>query len=113
MSVTVQEQSWEVYRGEDLAITLTNPSGDADGYALLVTWSLYDGQSPVTGATGVTSGAAVSADGDEITFTMTRAATSLLTRCKYRLDWFRTDSGSNLRLAGGTLYVLTPVRLPA
>jgi hypothetical protein len=107
-----QEQSFTVYRGEDASIVLTGEDNtNPTAYTLVATWSAYDGQDPVTGST--TSVTVGGAGPYTLTISFTRAQTSAMTGNKYRLDLWRTDTGSNIRLAGGTLTVLTPVRLPA
>jgi hypothetical protein len=107
-----QSQTFIVYRGEDASIVLTGEDDtNPTGWALLVTWSVYDGQDPVTGSTTTVT---VGGSGPyTLTVAFTRAQTSAMTRHKYRVDVWRTDSGSNIRLAGGTLHIETPVRLPA
>ncbi len=110
--MSTQAQNWTVYRGEDAAFTLTGEDNtNPTGWALVVTWSDYPGQTPVIGST---TSVTVSGSGPyTLTWTFSRAVTSALTRHKYHVDIFRTDSGNNIRLAGGVLNVDTPVRLPA
>jgi hypothetical protein len=109
---TPQAQSWRVYRGEDAEIVLTGEDDtNPTGWALVFTISAYPTQTPVTLAvTDVTVGGA-----GPYTFTipLTRAETSDLTADEYHADLWRTDSGNNVRLAGGRIKVLNPVRLPA
>lgn len=110
--MSAQSQSWSIYRGEDASIVLTGPAGtNPTGWALLVTVKEYPEQTtPVLSLTSV----AVGGSGPwTLTAALTRAQTGALPRASYVLDFWRTDTGSNVRLAGGTLAVLTPVRNPA
>lgn len=108
----IQAQSWRVYRGEDADITLTGTdSTNPTGWAFVVTLSPSPGYSPVTlSTTSVTVGGS---GPYTLTVSLTRAQTSTLTRGEYAIDFWRTDSGNAERLAGGRLFVDTPVRLPA
>lgn len=110
--MSAQNQSWAIYRGEDASVVLTGPAGtNPTGWALVVTVKEYPEQTtPVLSTTTVTVGGS---GPWTLTFGFTRAQTSALTRASYVLDTWRTDTGSNIRLAGGTLAVLTPVRNPA
>ncbi len=110
--MSAQTQSWSIYRGEDASVVLTGPAGtNPTGWALLVTVKEYPEQSvPVLSTTSVVVGGS---GPWTLTFSLSRAETSALTRPRYVLDLFRTDTGSNVRLAGGALDVLTPVRNPA
>lgn len=112
---SAQIQLWRIYRGEDADIVLTGTdTTDPTGWALVATLSAHKGQSPVTFAT---TSVAVSGPDDDgkyvLTVSLTRAETSTLTKDVYAFDLWRTDSGFNVRHAGGKLEVLTPVRLPA
>lgn len=107
-----QSQTWTAYRGEDVSVVLTGEdSTDPTGWAMVVTISAYPAQSPVTLAT---TSVTVGGSGPyTLTFGLTRAQTSALVLGEYAVDLWRTDSGSNHRLAGGKLILLPPVRLPA
>lgn len=107
-----QTQTWIIYRGEDASIVLTGEDNtNPTGWTFLVTWSVYPGQSPITGST--TSVTVAGSGPYTLTFSFTRAVTSALTQPQYHLDVWRTDSGSNVRLAGGVMSLEVPVRLPA
>ncbi|MBP3956475.1 hypothetical protein J8F10_14435 [Gemmata sp. G18] len=110
-----QSQSWSIYRGEDAPIVLTGAgTTDPTGWALVVTVSQYVEQDPpLISTTNVTVGGPDTDGAYTLTVALTRAQTSALAFSTYRLDLWRADSGFNVRLAGGQLQVLTPVRLPA
>lgn len=107
-----QEQSWVIYRGEDIEITLTGEDNtNPSSYTMVATWSAYDQQDPITSST---TSITVGGSGPyTLTVPFTRAQTSAMTANTYRIDVWRTNSGANTRMAGGTIYVLSPVRLPA
>lgn len=106
-----QNQTWVIYRGEDATFTLTGEDNtNPSAWALLVSISTGSGAAIVLSTTTVTVGGA---GPYTLTFGFTRAQTSLLTKSQYSLDVWRTDTGSAIRIAGGTVDIETPVRLPA
>jgi hypothetical protein len=106
-----QSQSFSVYRGEDASVVLTGADNtNPTGWALLVTVKEFPETAVVLSTTSVTVGGS---GPYTLTFSFTRAQTSALPKAVYAIDIWRTDTGSNVRLAGGKLNVLTPVRSPA
>lgn len=107
-----QNQTWTIYRGEDVTFTLTGEDNtNPSAWTLLVSLSNGPGAAIVLSTTSVT---VAGAGPYTLTFSFTRAQTSLLTKSQYWMDAWRTsDSGSNIRLAGGVVDIETPVRLPA
>lgn len=113
MPNTYNTQSFECYRGEDFRLVLTGASAapDPSAFALLSTVSRYPGGTPIDSSTSVTTGG--SSGAWTLTVDWTRVQTSLWTERSLVVDVWRTDTASNVRLAGGTVTVNTPVRLPA
>jgi hypothetical protein len=115
VDMAVVNQKIAIDRGQDFAIEAvgddaTNPST----WTLLFTLVSYRGN---TTAAFSTSGVAVSGPNEDGSYTlivtMTRAQTLLLLRPEYYWDFWRTDTGSNIPLASGTMVVNTPSRLSA
>lgn len=111
MSVT--GQLWEIERGQDATLRVTGTDGtNPTGWALLFTIVPFTGK---TTATYSTTSISISGPvAGEYTFTvpLTRAQTLALALGTYSWDIWRTDTGSNIPLASGTLSVITPARVP-
>lgn len=107
------DQSWECYQGEDLRLVLTGISTapDPSPFALLSTVARRPGSTPLDSTTSVTTGGTSGAY--TLTVVYDRDQTSEWPKGLVALDVWRTDTGTNIRLAGGWINVLTPVRLPA
>ena len=118
--MSVDNQEWFIKRGEDVALALngvdnTNPSG----WALKFTLVAFPGASTaVLDLTPVVSGPVSGVF--VITTTLTRTQTLALLNPTtqgysktYYWDVWRTDTGSNVSLASGTLLVSAPARQAA
>lgn len=110
-------QSFSITRGSDVSLVLTGEqSTDPTGWALALYVALSPTNPPDTGSVALTvsSGFTIGGSGPyTITVPLTRAQTSALTSDLYHFSLWRTDSGSNVRLAFGTLTVNDDVRPPA
>ena len=98
------------FHGEDIEIALLGAAGvDPTGWTLLATVCEEPGDDPVFTVVPTVSGP--SSGKYTITVGLTRAQTgTTMTEAEYYLDVWRTDSGSNKRLAGGVLRLSTPER---
>lgn len=112
----VNSQTWTSYHGSDVLIELLGPVGeDPTGWDLAFTCAKYPQESPptltVTSPTVAVSGP--DSDGRyTITIPLTRSQTGVtLSEDSYAADLWRTDTGNEYRLAGGTLALTPPVRL--
>lgn len=119
MAADTQAQEWVGYHGEDMSIVLTGEDNtNPSGYALAFVIAEYPGGSALLTITQ--SSMTFGGSGPyTITIPLTRAQTGTTLAYttypdgKFTADLWRTDSGSNQRLAGGKLTLLRPVRSPS
>jgi hypothetical protein len=95
-------------------VDLLGPEGvNPSGYDMAWTWSMYPGGAEVltiNGSSMTTSGPDEN-DCYTISIPHTRLQTGVtLNRDLYSVDLWRTDTGVEVRLAGGQFTLLTPVR---
>lgn len=111
---SAQRQVWTIYHGEDRNIELLGPEGvDPGAFDLTFTCALYPQGPAVLSITNPTITTSGPNDEDKYTITipLTRAQTGVtLVRDQYAADLWRTDSGTQVRLAGGQLVLDPPVR---
>jgi len=107
MATNVNQQVWTRFRGEDISIVLTGEdSTDPSGWTLVAEFSVAVGVAPTLSVTPTVSGSGPYV----ITIPLTRAQTgTTLAGPRWFVSVWRTDSGSDEQLAGGTLYLNTPV----
>lgn len=110
------QQNFNLFRGEDVELTVTLDSGEAvTGWALafyIRTAPEASGSALVTRSTsngGITMTAASGAAG-VFTITIPASSTLLLPVGSYRYDLWRLDSGDEVMLAYGACDVLGQVR---
>ena len=114
MAADTQAQSLSAFHGEDVSIVLTGEDNtNPTAYAMAFTLSRSPSQSVLLTITQASMTVAGSGP-YTISIPLTRAQTgTTLTVDKYWWDLWRTDSGSNKRLAGGTLELHPPIRAQA
>lgn len=106
-----QNQSWSIYQGEDVPFVLTADADDPSSWDMVATVSIQEGYLPPEASnTNVTGGG--SAGSYTLSFSFTRAQTAEWPATQVYMDVWRTDSGFNQRLAGGSITVNVPVRDP-
>jgi hypothetical protein len=109
-----QRQVWTIYHGEDRNLDLLGPEGeDPTGFALAFTCSLFPQGPAVLTISSPTITVSGPDEDDKYTIRIpfTRAQTGVtLARDQYAADLWRTDTGTQLRLAGGQLVLDPPVR---
>jgi hypothetical protein len=117
--VAVFDQSWERFHGEDIAIVFTGEDNtNPTAYAMTLTVARSKGGAALV---TVTQGSMTIAGSGPYTISvpLTRAQTgTTLSPTTYpsgvfHVDLWRTDSGSSVCLASGTLKLKDPVRAPA
>jgi hypothetical protein len=102
------------WRGEDVLLEFSpTDATDITGWALLFTIADGAGTEILTGSTGGGEVEITDAGLGEFEVTFTRAQTSDLELGEYVWDVWKTTSGENWRLAGGTLSVPRSARNPA
>lgn len=115
---TPQAQEFTLYAGEDKPIVLTGTdTTDPSSFDMTATFAAYEG-GPVLVAVS-TPDITVAANADDatvfdITIPLTRVQTgTTLGVGDFFMDLWRTESGFNVRMAGGHVHMLKPVRATA
>jgi hypothetical protein len=112
--MSVQKQVWSRYHGEAFDLDLLGPEGEnPSGFTMSWTWAEY----PLGPAILTIDGSSITTSGPDdddrytITVPHTRSQTGVtLNRDLYFVDLWRTDTGEEVRLAGGQFTLSPPVR---
>lgn len=111
MAVDPNNQSYALYAGEDVTVVLTGTDAtDPTGWAMIATVAEAPGVIPPEASTTSVTVGGPTAGKYTLSFTFTRAQTLLWPETLIAWDIWRTDSGYNLRLAGGSFTVLPCAR---
>jgi hypothetical protein len=117
MAADTQAQTWVAFAGEDIAIVLTGEDNtNPSAYAMAFTVARFPISQGGSALVTVTQASMTIAGSGPYTISIpiTRLQSgTTLGAGEWVADLWRTDSGSNKRLAGGKLQLIPPVRAVA